>query len=190
MVGLLVVGKALADFLPGAYVQFLRIAGTKLSDPITNQKELHGPMPELLRRIDEILEANISVATDITSGQVEIRRPDYPLAALQQVVRNAIIHRDYETSNAPAMITWFEDRIEIHNPGGPFGQVTVENFGKPGITDYRNPHVAEAAKTLGFVQRFGVGIEVARKSLIDNENPPLDFDVQPNHILAIIRKRQ
>ena len=38
--------------------------------------------------------------------------------------------------------------IEIVNPGGPFGIVTVANFGQPGVTDYRNPHLAEAMKVL------------------------------------------
>lgn len=72
------------------------------------------------------------------------------------------MHRDYETSNAPTRVTWYDDRIEIQNPGEPFGQVSVENFGQAGITDYRNPIVAEALKTRGFVQRFGVGIAIAR----------------------------
>ena len=77
----------------------------------------------------------------------------------------------------------------MQNPGGPFGQVTIDNFGTPGITDYRNPHLAESLKTLGFVQRFGVGIPLAQKALADNGNPPLRFDVQPNHVLVAVRKR-
>ena len=189
VVGLLVVGKSPADFIPGAYVQFLRIDGQWLTDPITNRKELHGPMPDLLRRLDEILEANIRTAVDLQSRATEIRRPDYPLMALQQFARNAVMHRDYETTNAPVRITWFDDRIEIQNPGGPFGQVTPDNFGVPGITDYRNPHLAEAIKTLGFVQRFGVGIQIARKELLDNGNPAPAFEVQQNHVLVTVRRR-
>jgi Ni,Fe-hydrogenase III small subunit len=46
-------------------------------------------------------------------------------------------------------VYWFDDRIEIYNPGGPYGAVTVENFGRPGVTDYRNPHLADAIKVLG-----------------------------------------
>jgi ATP-dependent DNA helicase RecG len=119
----------------------------------------------------------------------EISSPDYPLDALQQLVRNAVMHRDYQTSNAPVRITWFRDRIEIQNPGGPYGQVTRENFGQPGITDYRNPHLAEALKILGFVQRFGVGIQLARRALQENGNAAPDFNVQANHVLVTIRSR-
>ena len=189
VVGLLAIGKSPADYIPGAYVQFLRIAGTELADPIVDRKECHGPLGELIRKVDDLLGAHIRIATDITSGSVEVRRPDYPLAALLQLVRNAIMHRDYQTSYAPTRITWFDDRIEIQNPGGPFGQVTLHNFGQPGITDYRNPNVAEVMRTLGFVQRFGVGIQIARRQLHDNGNPPPEFDVQPNHVLVTVRRR-
>ena len=58
------------------------------------------------------------------------------------------------------------------SPGGPFGQVNRQNFGRPGITDYRNPHLAEAMKNLGYVQRFGIGIQLARSELQKNGNPP------------------
>lgn len=189
VVGLLTLGKSPADFLPGAYVQFLRIDGGELTDPILNQVELHGPMHELIRRVDDVLRANIRTASDIRSSTKEIRTPDYPLVALQQLTRNAVMHREYRTSSAPVRITWYQDRIEIQNPGGPYGQVNRENFGRPGLTDYRNPHLAEALKNLGFVQRFGVGIELARKEARENGNPPPEFDVQDNHILATLRAR-
>ena len=189
VVGVLAIGKSPADFVPGAYVQFLRIAGTELTDPILDQKTCHGPLNQVLKAVDDILGANIRIATDITSGAIEARHPDYPIAALQQLVRNGIMHRDYETSNAPMRITWFEDRIEIQNPGGPYGQVTIDNFGRPGVTDYRNPNVAEVMRTLGFVQRFGVGIQVARKQLELNGNPAPEFEIQPNFVLVTVRKQ-
>lgn len=73
------------------------------------------------------------------------------------------MHRTYEATNAPVRVTWFNDRIEITNPGGPYGIVTRQNFGKPGYTDYRNPNLAEAMRVLGFVQRFGVGIQTVQR---------------------------
>lgn len=188
--GLLAIGKSPADYLPGAYIQFLRIDGEQLTDPIADQKDLHGPLVELVPQLDTLLSANIRIATDITSGPRENRHPDYPLVALQQLTRNALMHRDYELSNAPTRITWFTDRVEIQNPGGPYGQVTVETFGQPGVTDYRNPTVAEIMRNLDFVQRFGVGISLARQALIDNGNPELELVPQTNHVLAIVRKHR
>lgn len=187
--GVLVVGKDPRQFLPSAYVQFLRIEGTELGGDIKDAKEIGGDLTEILRQLDEVLRINISATVDIVGGSTEVRRADYPLAALQQLVRNAVLHRNYEGTNAPVRIYWFDDRVEILNPGGPFGQVTKLNFGRPGVTDYRNPHLAEAMKVLGFVQKFGFGIQAARKVLADNDNPPLDFAIEDAYVLATVRRR-
>jgi ATP-dependent DNA helicase RecG len=189
VMGMLTIGKSPADYIPGAYVQFLRIDGVELSDSIADQKEIHGPLPELLPRIDEIFRANIHIKTDIRSSSIELRYPDYPLDALQQFVRNAVMHRNYESSNAPVRITWFSDRVEIQNPGGPYGQCTVNNFGSPGITDYRNPSLAAALRDLGFVQKFGVGIQIAKRALKDNGNPDPVLDAQDNHIIVTVGRK-
>jgi ATP-dependent DNA helicase RecG len=65
--------------------------------------------------------------------------------------------------------------------------VTRENFGRAGITDYRNPNLAEAMKVLGYVQRFGVGIATARRLSAENGNPPPEFELQNTHVLVPIR---
>ena len=186
--GCLVLGKLTRDLIPNAYIQFLRIDGTTLSDPIKDAEDVDGPLGQIISRLDQKLEAHIQTAVDVTSGPVEIRQPDYPLAALHQLARNAIMHRTYESTNAPVRITWFNDRIEIQNPGGPFGRVTKENFGRPGVVDYRNPHLAEAMKVLGYVQRFGVGIQLARESLRKNGNPPAKFTVEDTFVHVEIKR--
>jgi len=190
IVGILAVGSDPRRFVPGDYVQFVRYDGTDIMAPIRDQAEIDGPLPDLLRQLDEKLQAHISVATDIVSEPIEVRRPDYPIAALQQLVRNAIMHRNYDGTNAPVRISWFDDRIEIQNPGGPFGQVTRENFGQPGVTDYRNPNLAAVMKDLGYVQKFGLGIRIARQELQRNGSPDLEFEVQDTYILAIVRRRR
>jgi len=189
ILGLLVVGKDPRQWLPGAYIQFLRFDGAGLTDPIKDQKEIGGPLVDMLRILDEMFRAHVSVALDITAQSTDSQHPDYPIVALQQLARNAVMHRTYEGTHAPVRITWFNDRIEIQNPGGPFGQVTRQNFGQPGVTDYRNPHLAEAMKNLGYVQRFGIGIPLARKELHKNGNPPLEFVVEDAHVLAMVRRR-
>lgn len=51
--------------------------------------------------MDEITRAHIHVATQIAGTDREVTKPDYPLDALQQLLRNAVMHRNYETSYAP-----------------------------------------------------------------------------------------
>lgn len=187
VLGLLVIGKTTRTFLAGAYVQFLRIEGVALDQPIVDEELIDGTVADVVRRLEEKLVAHNRTRIDFTSGPQEQRAPLYPLIALQQLVRNAILHRTYEGTNAPTRVYWYDDRIEISNPGGPYGQVTVENFGAPGLTDYRNPNLAEAMHALGFVQRFGGGIMAARNALQRNGNPPPEFHVDQSHVLAVVR---
>jgi ATP-dependent DNA helicase RecG len=188
MTGLIVIGREPRNHVPGAYIQFIRFAGTLLTDPIKDNKEITGPLSEMIQRLDEVFRAHIGIQTEFKSGTVETRRPDYPLVALQQIARNAIMHRNYEGTNSPTRINWFDDRIEVLSPGGPFGQVSIENFGT-GVTDYRNSHIAEAMKALGYVQRFGVGIATANAEMSRNGNPNVVFDVQANNILAVLKRQ-
>jgi ATP-dependent DNA helicase RecG len=184
--GLILLAEDPTAWVPGAYVQFLRVEGTDLAYPIRSEKRLDGALIDVLRQLDELLRLNISSRVDITGSDREERTSDYPLAALQQLVRNAVMHRDYEMSAAPVRITWYDDRVEITSPGGPYGVVTTENFGTPGLTDYRNPTLAEAMRSLGYVQRFGAGLPIARRQLERNGNPPLDIQANPTYVHAAV----
>jgi ATP-dependent DNA helicase RecG len=188
--GHLMLGRDPTTYIPGAYVQFVRVDGAELTDPIVDRKELVGPLPDVLRRMDEITNAHIRVATAVAGRPLESRAPDYPMPAMQQLLRNAVMHREYESSNAPVQWYWFSDRIEIHNPGGLYGRARPETFGTPGGNDYRNPTVAGALHVLGFVQRFGMGVPLARKACRENGNPEPEFLFQPSSFAVIVRARK
>ena len=187
VLGVLVLGKSPQDFLPGAYVQFLKIDGNALTDDIIDSEEIRGAIPDLIRRLEDKLNSHNRTAVDFTTCVVEQQTALFPIAALQQIVRNAVMHRTYEVTNAPIRVSWFNDRIEILSPGGAFGAVTAENFGVPGLTDYRNPNLAEAMKNLGYVQPFGAGIPMARKLLAETGHPELEFEVNSSYVLTTIK---
>ena len=189
VVGLLALGNSPQDFLPGAYIQFLRIDGTELADPVTDEEKINGTLVDMLRKIEEKLAAHNRKAVDIVSAPTDIKSLHYPPAAVQQIIYNAVLHRTYESTYAPVRVYWFNDRIEIISPGGPYGNVTTDNFAQPGITDYRNPNIADVLKTFGFVQAFGRGIATAEKALHDNGNPPLEFQTDQSSVACILRKR-
>ena len=121
VLGILALGKNPQDFLPGAYVQFLRINGSELADDIIDSEEIRGAILDLLRRLDEKLIAHNRIAVNFTTSAVEHRTELYPVQALQQITRNAVMHRTYEATNAPIRVSWFNDRIEILSPGGAYG---------------------------------------------------------------------
>ena len=188
VLGMLTLGKQPRFFIESAYIQFLRIDGLRLADPIIDEQVIDGTISDVLRRTDDKLRSHIRMRVDITGADVERRTSTYPLEALQQLTRNAVMHRAYERTYAPVRVTWFNDRIQIVSPGGPFGSVTPERFGQPGAVDYRNPNLAEAMRALGYVQRFGVGIATARRALAENGNPEPEFEVSNGFVEATVRK--
>lgn len=190
VLGLLSIGKSPQDFLPGAYMQFLRIDGVALADPVVDEENIGGAIVELLRRTEEKLKAHNRIAIDITSTPTHQTEMPYPPAAIQQILYNAVLHRTYESTNAPVRVYWFNDRIEINSPGGPYGNVTSENFGKPGITDYRNPNIGDVLKTFGFIQAFGRGIATARREMEKNGNPPPEFETSQSAVVCTLRGKQ
>jgi len=182
---LLMIGKNPRAWLPNAYIQFLRIDGVALTDAIRNQSVIGGTVPEQIRALDQVLKSNLEQRAVVGAAE-RVSSWDYPEVAVRQLLRNAILHRVYEGTNSPIRLTWYNDRIEILSPGGPFGQVTRENFGQPGVTDYRNPTIAEALHGLGYVERFGVGIALARQALKENGNPDPVFTIEGQHVHVMI----
>ena len=185
--GILVLGRRPVDHLPGAYVQFLRINGTEHGDDVIDEARCESLLGDSIRRLDDKLIAHNRTAVDFTSGRLEKRRSTYPLNALQQLTRNAVLHRSYEGTAAPVRVCWFDDRIEIISPGGPYGRVTAETFGQAHAVDYRNPTLAKAMQVLSLVQRSGFGIPAARRALLRNSQPEPEFHVQANSVRCTVR---
>lgn len=190
VLGLLALGKSSQDFLSGAYIQFLRIDGTELADPVIDEEEIGGALVEMLRRVEEKLKAHNRSSVDIVAAATHQKEMPYPPAAIQQILYNAVLHRTYESTNAPIRVYWFNDRLEINSPGGPYGNVTTENFGKPGITDYRNPNIGDVLKTFGFIQAFGRGIATTRREMEKNGNPPPEFETNQSAVVCTLRGKQ
>ena len=189
LLGLLTIGKVPQDFLPGFYIQFLRIDGSKLTDDILDEEAIGGAVADMIRRTEEKLQAHTTRSFDVTSDtRHRITRP-YPMVAIRQVLYNAVLHRTYENTNAPLHVYYFNDRIEISSPGGPYGNVTPENFGTAGIVDYRNPNLAVVLKDLGFIQKFGRCIAIAKTEMQNNGNPEPDFTVNSSRVLCTLRKK-
>lgn len=185
--GLLMFGTNPRFFIPGAYVQYLQLPGTSLTDLPQDQAEISGDLLSLLRELDTRLKTQIHASLKPVSALREKLVFDYPDVAVRELLLNAIMHRDYR-SNTPVRFYWFADRIEIQSPGGLYGEVTRETLTRR--NSYRNPVIAEAMKAMGYVNRFGYGIQRAEAALRDNGNPLPEFEIDDKVFLVSIRKRQ
>lgn len=180
----LLFGKDPLFFVPGAYIQYVRYAGSSQADEPIRERRLSGDLLSVLRGLDQLAEDVAESRPVAAQGLAERMEYDYPPRSLHELFVNSVIHRNYEGSTTPILINHFEDRIEIMNPGGLFGDLTPEQF--PRGTSYRNPILAEAARTLGFVNRYGRGIAIAQAELQRNGSPPAKFEPGTNHFLVIV----
>lgn len=171
------------SWVAGAYVQFVRWAGTTMADDPISAKSFTGDLLTVLREVASFVELRTESHPVAETAFRERTELDYPPVAVREILMNAIMHRSYE-SNAPVQFYWYEDRIDIQSPGGLYGMAAPENF--PRQTDYRNPVIAEAMATLGYVNHFGRGVIRAQEALRRNGNPEATFTFDPSHVLATI----
>ena len=112
-------------------------------------------------------------------------KPEIPRIVLEELVTNAIVHRDYFIS-APVRVFVFSDRIEIISPGHLPNNLTVENI-KAGNSNIRNPVLASFAYQILPYRGFGSGIIRALE-----QYPDIEFidDHEGNLFKCIIRRHQ
>ena len=140
VVGVLTLGKTPRTWLPNAYIQFLRIRGTEWGDPVADEQEIDGTLEHLLRRLDDKLKATLAVSVDFTSGATtEVRRSPYPLVALQQLCRNAVMHRTYEHTNARFACTGSMIASRSRIPAGPSALSRPKTSASPGSATIATP---------------------------------------------------
>jgi ATP-dependent DNA helicase RecG len=160
---------------PGLYVQYVRFRGQAVTDPVENEMQLEGNYCKLLPRLETLLEMSVIKKKPIfVSILREEMVSNYPYQAIRELLLNACMHRDIQ-SNTPLRFYEFDDHIEIMNAGGLYGNARPENF--PSVNDYRNPLIAAAMKTLGYVNMFNRGIRQVQLDLKENGNKPATFDV-------------
>ena len=168
-------------------MQFLRIDGDAFDENIIDAEEIHGNIAQIVRDSEKKMRAYNQVAVKYVTVPLEERSWLYPPTALEQIFRNAILHRSYEKITSPVNVHWYNDRVEIISPGGPFGASPGPDFPQKGLREYRNPGLAEAMKALGFVQRYGTGVNQARRAMEKNGNPPLEYEANQQAVICTLR---
>jgi ATP-dependent DNA helicase RecG len=168
-------------------MQFLKFPGTTMSEIPEDQLEISGDLRTILEGIRTKITGYNRIGLMQGEGMRDVSLPDYPEWALRELFHNAIMHRDY-ASTSPVRFYWFSDHIEIQNPGGLYGTVTRETLTRR--NSYRNPVISEALKAMAYVNKYGYGIQRAQALLIDNGNPPAEFEIDDKVFGVTIRREK
>jgi len=182
--GILILSDRPTHYLPAAYVQFVRYSGDDEGSDVLDENRAMGDLRSVLRTLDLLINVNIRQwPVEVTAMREEMRY-DYPRLAIRELLVNAVMHRNYQ-STSPVRLLWFRDHVRINSPGGLWGEARADNF--PDQVAYRNPVIAEAMRVLGYANRFGMGVTRARKALELNHNPPAEFSFDPGAVDVVLR---
>jgi len=67
------------------------------------------------------------------------------------------VHSDYSQRGAPIRIAFFDDRIEIENPGILLPGMTMEEM-RMGVSKIRNHVIARVFRKLNLIEQWGSGV--------------------------------
>ena len=162
-----------AVVVPGYQMGNLADDGARFID----NKRIDGTLPELLEDAMAFVNRNIKVRTIIDEKGKRADKTEYPLKAIREIILNALIHRDYSihTESSPIRILFFTDRLEVENPGGLYGRLTINELGKVGA-DTRNPAIASAFEILIDTENRFSGIPTIRHEMETAGLPAPKFD--------------
>lgn len=168
-------GKAPQYYMHGCYVQYVHFAGKDRGSEIVNERQIKGSLCKILPQLENFVRDAVVTSRPMPISMLREKNVlNFPDLALRELLMNACMHRDYQ-SNMPIRLYQYEDRIEILNAGGLYGEARPENF--PTVNDYRNPIVAEAMRGLKYVNMFNRGIQRVKNLLQENGNPEPEFCV-------------
>ncbi len=133
------------------------VPGTKMGETgrdgerFISNKRIEGTIAEMLDEAVFFVKRNMREKTIIDEDGRRHDKLEYPIKAVREAILNALMHRDYSihTEGSPVRIVMYSDRLEIMNPGGLYGRITLERLGKV-HADTRNQtltHILEVQKT-------------------------------------------
>jgi len=151
---LLLFGINPQQWLPSATLLAARFPGGAFSDEFIKQ-DIRGTLPEQLRQAEVFVRDHLRSTARLV-GLTRLETPEYPLAAVRELLVNAVAHRDYNQQGDGIHLHIFADRLEVHSPGALPGPVNLENLLEARFS--RNAVIAQVLSDLGFVERLGYGL--------------------------------
>lgn len=154
--GALLFSKAPHYALPAFIVKAVAFYGTEIEDEdYIDSRDITGKLADMFQQTMGFISANTRALQE-DRGINSVGRPEVPRIVWEELVANALIHRDYFIS-APVRVLVFADRVEIISPGHLPNNLTIENV-KAGNSNIRNPILASYAAKLLPYRGLGSGL--------------------------------
>lgn len=203
LAGLIALGEYPQQYYPRLNISFACYPGTRKSDVteagqrLIDSSTMVGPIPFMVEDAIAAIARNTRSGA-LIDGAFRKEVPDYPPVALREAIVNALMHRDYspQSLGTPVQLDLYVDRLEIINPGGLYGNVTIASLGKTGISATRNQHLANILENTPYedgsfvAENRGTGYQTIEAELAEALMPaPSPRDSIAAFFLTFYRRR-
>ncbi|MFH1890568.1 MAG: ATP-binding protein, partial [Candidatus Kuenenbacteria bacterium] len=182
--GLLMFGKKPQKFLANSGAVAVIYKGKEVSDNVINQKEITGSLDEVIDELISFVRKNMRESYNEKIVKRK-EKTEYPLIAFQEVIVNAVAHRNYSIFGSRIRLFMFDDRLEIYSPGSLPNTITLQNIQYRQFT--RNQIIVRFLADLGYIEHRGEGIRKISKAMKDYNLPEPQFELLGEELRVILR---
>ena len=157
--GLILFGKdrSRRTFVPDARVRCARFRGITKAE-ILDQTDIRGTVLDAIADVEAFVARNTRTGARFSGGMRRENLPEYSPVTVRELLLNAIAHTDYALTGTEILVSIFDDRLEIQNPGSFVYGSTVETL-KQGISRVRNRAIVRILRELRLIEILGSGYE-------------------------------
>jgi len=192
-IGILMFSERPEKFIPGAQIDLVKFdtEEAEASDSFI-EKHFYGPIWKQVKDAMDYISVNViqDRVIKISTQMESIRMSNYPYAAVEEALVNAVFHKSYREPE-PVEIRIYMDKIQIINYPGPDRWIDMEKFqsGKIRARKYRNRRIGEFFKELDLSEKQSTGISKILKELSQNGSPFPEFETDDdrNYLIVTIK---
>lgn len=186
-IGLMMFNNQPERFFPCAQIDIVDFhdeVGDRFSEKIF-KGPVHIQLKESLRYLQSMLiKEEVRKRPDRAEAD---RFYNYPYEALEEVLANAVYHKDY-AQREPIEISIHSDRIEILSFPGPLPPLKIEdlNKGSVRVRTYRNRRIGDFLKELHLTEGRCTGVPKIHNAMEVNGSPPPIFQTDEHHSYFLV----
>ena len=176
---ILLFGRHPEDFFPRARVRVIRYEGnTELTGKhlnVTKDVELCGRIGEVFVKSRECISLLLKQRTYLGDDGAFVTEDEYPQVCWEELLINAIGHRDYSILGTDIQVKIFDDHLTVESPGILPGIVKKENMRYSHFS--RNPKIMSYLKAYGYVKEFGEGVDRVYNEMAAAGRPEPSYEI-------------
>ena len=177
--GILLFGKFPTKYLPNARVRLLKFEGNKMETGrrlnIIKEINYESAIPRIIEDIKREMHSQLRDFQYLAEDGMFKTIPEYPEFPWFEGIVNAITHRNYSLQGDCIRISLYDDHFEITSLGGIVKGLSLNDL-YLGISESRNPNLANIFYRLKYVESFGTGIGRIIESYNDFDKKPVFVD--------------